>query len=141
METADALSSTDRADAERKIWQTFAVFGMGPDARSYGSTVYGIVADHSVPGGPSIDGEVVAIVPTGTAGGYWLVTVGGRVYAFGDATDYGSVEATEANPVVAVERVPAGDGYWVVQADGTVHSFGDATDLSVDDLSDSESAG
>jgi hypothetical protein len=50
---------------------------------------------------------------------------GGRVFAFGGATDAGS--PTEALAGMAV--IPSGTGYWTVTPNGTVRSFGDAPDL------------
>lgn len=126
MEMAGTLSSAERASRERDIWETFAAFGMGPDARSNGASVEGIEADYSLPPEPTVTDEVVAIVPAPE--GYWVVTVRGRVYAFDGATDYGSVGATEDDPVVGMAGLPSGEGYWIVQQSGTVHAFGDATD-------------
>ena len=43
------LSSGEHSDARRGIWQTFAKFGMGPDARSNGASLSGIIADFNTP--------------------------------------------------------------------------------------------
>ncbi len=59
--------------------------------------------------------------------GYWLVTVGGSVYAFGDAKSYGSMAGVKLNkPIVGIAATPSGHGYWLVATDGGIFSFGDA---------------
>ena len=71
---------------------------------------------------------IVAIVRTPDGGGYWLVGADGGVFAFGDATFYGSLANTHlARPIVAAIPTPGGGGYWLVGADGGVFAFGDAT--------------
>ena len=51
----------------------------------------------------------------------------GGVFAFGDATFYGSTAPVPLNePVVGVAAMPDGLGYWLGGADGGVFSFGDA---------------
>jgi hypothetical protein len=71
---------------------------------------------------------VVGIVATRDGGGYWLVDQAGDVWAFGDATTYGSLAGLALNaPIVGMAATPDGHGYWLVAADGGVFSFGDAT--------------
>ena len=43
------LSAQDHFEALRGFWTAFAKFGMGPDARSDGATLSGIVADFTIP--------------------------------------------------------------------------------------------
>lgn len=54
----------------------------------------------------------------------WLVTRAGRVFAYGDARDYGDAHAS--TPVVGAAATPDGGGYWLVANDGGVFTFGDA---------------
>jgi hypothetical protein len=82
-----------------------------------------IVGIASTPVGP--------VGPTGNSSpnglGYWLVGADGNVYAFGDATNYGTLVGTHLNgPIVALVPTPDGHGYWLVGADGGVFAFGDA---------------
>lgn len=42
---------------------------------------------------PNATAPVVALVPTPSGGGYWIVTKAGEVFAFGDARYHGRVEA------------------------------------------------
>ena len=80
----------------------------------------------------------VAIVPTVTGHGYWILDVGlnglGSVLAFGDAVSYG--DESTATPLVAHAGTPVamaattdGLGYWIVDSDGGVFAFGDAVFL------------
>jgi type VII secretion-associated serine protease mycosin len=64
----------------------------------------------------------------GTKGhGYWIVSPGGVVRAFGAARLYGDARsAGTGSPVVASARTPTGNGYWVATANGAVFAFGDA---------------
>ena len=64
---------------------------------------------------------------TQTGGGYRLVSADGGVFAFGDASFYGSEGGTHLNsPVVGMRSTPDGKGYWLTGADGGVFAFGDA---------------
>ena len=70
---------------------------------------------------------VVAITSTPDAGGYWLATQAGGVFAFGDARFEGAVGAAKlAEPIVGMASTPDGAGYWLLAADGGVFNFGDA---------------
>jgi Bacterial Ig-like domain (group 3) len=72
-------------------------------------------------------GSIVGEAMTSDGKGYWLVSSGGGVYAFGDAPFYGSAAGLSLNGVI-VGIVPTSDdgGYWLVAADGGVFTFGDA---------------
>jgi hypothetical protein len=62
------------------------------------------------------------------AQGYWLVGGDGGVFAFGDASFFGSLAGVRLNrPVVGIAATPTGKGYWLVAGDGGVFSFGDAS--------------
>jgi hypothetical protein len=70
---------------------------------------------------------VVAMAPTATGQGYWLVAADGGVFAFGDARLFGSMSGVAlAQPVVGMAATPTGNGYWLVAADGGIFAFGDA---------------
>ncbi len=67
----------------------------------------------------------MAITPDG--GGYWLVASDGGIFAYGDATFYGSTGALTLNqPIVGMAATPDGGGYWLVASDGGIFSYGDA---------------
>ena len=51
----------------------------------------------------------------------------GGIFAFGDATFYGSMAGrTLKTPVVSMVATPTGSGYWLMSSDGGVFSFGGA---------------
>ncbi len=67
------------------------------------------------------------IVATPDGRGYWLVGLDGGVFAFGDATYYGSMGGQRLNaPISGIASTSDGRGYWLVAYDGGVFSFGDA---------------
>lgn len=72
----------------------------------------------------------VSVVPTPTVDGYWLVTAGGGVLGFGDATVDGDAVGRFAARVAAVVPTPTGTGYWIVSRAGEVLWFGDAAAVS-----------
>jgi len=78
------------------------------------------------PFGSAID-YFSGIASTPDGGGYWLVGIDGGVFAYGDATFYGSMGGQSVNaPVAGIARTPDGHGYWLVSWDGGVFAFGDA---------------
>ena len=69
----------------------------------------------------------VALTSLPGGGGYWIASSTGGVYAFGDATSYGSMSGHTLNaPIVGMAATPDGKGYWLVAADGGIFSYGDA---------------
>ena len=67
----------------------------------------------------------MAVTPDGK--GYWLVAKDGGVFAFGDATFYGSARASRwLAPSSAWPSARFGLGYWLVEAGGQVLAFGSA---------------
>ena len=67
------------------------------------------------------------IASTPDGGGYWLVGIDGGVFAYGDASFYGSMGGRPLNaPIAGIARTSDGHGYWLVAADGGIFSFGDA---------------
>jgi hypothetical protein len=70
---------------------------------------------------------IVGMASTPDGKGYWLVASDGGVFAFGDATFWGSAAGTLLNrPVVGMAPTPDGGGYWLATADGGVFAYGDA---------------
>ena len=69
---------------------------------------------------------VVAMVPSASGQGYWLVAADGGIFTFGDAPFLGSAAASRPSSVVGMAATPSGNGYWLVDAAGEVFSFGDA---------------
>jgi Squalene-hopene cyclase C-terminal domain len=67
--------------------------------------------------------------PWGTSGhGYWEVASDGGLFAFGDASFYGSMGGKPlSRPVVGIAATPDGRGYWEVASDGGLFAFGDAS--------------
>jgi hypothetical protein len=64
---------------------------------------------------------------TATGQGVWVATTDGRIYAFGDATSFGSLAGHRLNkPIVGMTPTTTGKGYWLVASDGGIFSFGDA---------------
>jgi hypothetical protein len=69
-------------------------------------------------------GTAVAIAPTSSGNGYWLVKANGRVLTYGDAKDKGSMTGPgTVSDMVASSR---GYGYWIVTKSGRVEAFGNA---------------
>jgi hypothetical protein len=67
------------------------------------------------------------IASTPDGGGYWLVGVDGGVFAYGDASFYGSMgDHRPSAPVAGIASTKDGHGYWLVAWDGGIFSFGDA---------------
>lgn len=78
------------------------------------------------PFGSAID-YFSGIASTPDGGGYWLVGIDGGVFAYGNATFYGSMGNHRPNePVDGIARTNDGRGYWLVSYDGGVFAFGDA---------------
>jgi peptidoglycan hydrolase-like protein with peptidoglycan-binding domain len=90
------------------------VYAFG-SAGFYGSTQKFTVGHH-----------IVAMAPTASGNGYWLVGEDGAVYSF-HAPYYGGISGFHLNaPVVGITATPSGKGYWLVTADGLVAGLGDA---------------
>lgn len=78
-------------------------------------------------GNTRLNHPVVGIAASPTGGGYWLVAGDGGVFAFGDASFFGSTGSLRLNePIVGMAATPTGKGYWLVARDGGVFTFGDA---------------
>ena len=68
---------------------------------------------------------VVAMASTPTGGGYWMLRLDGRVMAFGDALNRGSVKGGKKK-VVGMNPTADGRGYWILTRSGRVLAFGNA---------------
>ena len=89
-------------------------------------------------GGTPLQRPVVAITPTSTGNGYWLVASDGGIFSFGDSTFYGSLPGLGFHPagsglpqslnapIVGMVPTFTGHGYFMVASDGGVFAFGDA---------------
>jgi surface antigen len=92
------------------------------DVRAFGDAgFYGSTDSHL------LNAPLVAMAPTPTGHGYWLIARDGGVFTFGDARFYGSTGNLKlTQPVVGIAATPSGRGYWMVASDGGVFSYGDA---------------
>ena len=84
------------------------------------------------------DSGIVAIVPTPSGHGYWLVAHHGGLFAFGDAAFAGSLgclnpsaacggsNSAVDNAIVGMATSPSGHGYWLADSNANVFAFGDA---------------
>ena len=71
--------------------------------------------------------NAVALAATPGRAGYYVVTSGGHVYAYGDARWYGSLSSVRhQGPVTAMQVTPGDAGYYLVTRTGRVYTFGDA---------------
>ncbi len=82
-----------------------AIFGendlSGPPANNIGDMA-----------GHRINQPMVGMSPTADAGGYWLVSADGGIFAFGDAHFYGSTGSLRLNkPIVGMSVTGDGHGY------------------------------
>ncbi len=77
----------------------------------------------------SLNAPIVAMVPSVTGHGYFMVASDGGVFAFGDAHFAGSCPGIGGCDGTAVSVMPdaTGMGYWLVTNVGAVYAFGDAT--------------
>ena len=80
-------------------------------------------------GDPAPGDRTVALVPTPTGQGYWLVGCDGGVYRFGDAPTVPGPQPVSGDPVVGAVRASA-RGLWLVTRAGRIMRRGDAPKLS-----------
>ena len=69
------------------------------------------------------------VAATADGKGYWVIGSDGGVYAFGDASFYGSLPGVgvKVNDIVGIAPSPDDHGYLLVGSDGGVYAFGDAS--------------
>ncbi len=101
------------------------------------TTYYFVVEAENATGISSTSNEVSATTPStlttspsslGSGLGYRLVASDGGIFAYGDATFYGSAGNVALNkPIVGMASTPDGKGYWLVASDGGIFAYGDAT--------------
>jgi hypothetical protein len=75
--------------------------------------------------GGSVPDQFIDMVRTPSGNGYWLLTWGGRVFAYGDATYYGDFPLFDV-VYVAIETNPSGTGLYGLDAKGRVRTLGSA---------------
>ncbi|NMP22537.1 glycosyl hydrolase family 18 protein [Sulfobacillus harzensis] len=66
----------------------------------------------------------IQLVTTQDGKGYWILTQNGNVYAFGDATNFGSLG--QSITAVGMAVLPSGQGAYVLADNGTVYTLGQA---------------
>jgi hypothetical protein len=127
--TGGALAS--RADGVAVIRQAFAggaCLGSGAsevgrpplpfgDAREFGALPQPVLRRH-------LRIDAMAADPSG--GGYWLVSTGGRVFAYGSARFHGSAAVARGDRIVAILPTRDGRGYVLASSGGRLLGFGDA---------------
>lgn len=96
---------------------------------TYGQGIVGIFAKMLTYSGVSLtcppDAPLGSLQTAGA--GYLMATAAGGIYAFGKATDYGSLADKPLNqPIVNLVMTTTGAGYWMLARDGGIFSFGDA---------------
>ena len=75
----------------------------------------------------TLNSPIIALEPTPSGNGYWLLAGDGGVFSFGDATFLGSTGNLRLNaPIISMRAHPSGQGYWLLASDGGVFTFGDA---------------
>lgn len=74
--------------------------------------------------GVSGQSPAIQMVATTDGKGYWILTQNGHVYAFGDATNFGSV--SQSITAVGMAVLPSGQGAYVLGQHGTVYPLGQA---------------
>jgi len=80
---------------------------------------------HARGNGDSAPGDhTVALVPTASGKGYWLVQCDGSIFHFGDAVAVSGVHSANNEPIVGAVR--ATRGLWLVARDGGVIAVGGA---------------
>lgn len=95
---------------------------IGPDVTPLHESV-----DHGDLLAIDLNQPIVAMAPSPTGAGYWLVASDGGVFTFGDVAFHGSTGAIDlVSPVVGMWPLSDGSGYWLVAGDGGVFTFGDA---------------
>ena len=74
-----------------------------------------------------LNAPIVSMTGSPSGHGYWEVGGDGGVFAFGDATFYGSPTGLHPNAsIVAIAATSDGRGYWVASSDGGGFAYGDA---------------
>jgi hypothetical protein len=125
---ATAVASTPSGNGGWILYGSSGVVVAFGDAHRYGDASNLGRSEVSIPPYGSAIPYFQGIIATPDGGGYWLVGVDGGVFAYGDATYYGSMGGQHLNaPISGIARTPDGRGYWLVAYDGGVFSFGDAS--------------
>lgn len=90
-------------------------YGDGPalSVKHYSATPY------------SLNDIYIDMARTPSGNGYWLLSWGGEIHAFGDATSFANVQIIDT-PMLAIETSPTGNGIYVLDAAGRIFTQGDA---------------
>jgi len=124
---ASARADTTRPNGSRPGTASEPVAALAA-ATTHDDTIYafGNATFRGSTSGRVLAAPIVAMAPTRTGGGYWLVASDGGVFTFG-ARYFGSAGGVRlVQPVVGMAATPSGLGYWLVARDGGVFSYGDA---------------
>jgi hypothetical protein len=106
--------------------QGYYIYDPFGDVTGFGNDSYLLYL--GTPSTLNLTAPIVDMVPTSDGNGYWALSSDGGVYAYGDATFYGSMGGKPLNErVVGMAPTTDGRGYWLVAADGGIFAFGDAT--------------
>jgi hypothetical protein len=108
-------------------WGAFLLYNRG-GAAADGPYLLDVVPDETPQADPPMS--------TAGAGGYWMISQTGDVYAFGDAPHFGNQPTAAAD----IEPTPTAGGYWVLSRTGRVHAKGDAPQLGDAALAPGEQA-
>jgi hypothetical protein len=109
-------------------------WGLGNDGGVFavgGANYYG-----SLPGSGVTVSDAVALAPTPSGNGYWIVRAGGGgvIANYGEAGPYGT--GSLSNPAVGVASYPGpSQGFWIVDNQGNVDAFGSSAYLGGGGLS------
>jgi hypothetical protein len=107
---------------------TAAVTGVHPSAAfALANTTNGGGGSGSGAGVATLAQPIVGIATTPTGHGYWLVAADGGIFAFGDATFYGSGAGTlNGQPAGGLAATPTGHGYRIATGTGQTLPAGQA---------------
>ncbi len=85
---------------------------------------------------------IVAMSPTPSGAGYWLVASDGGIFTFGDAQFYGSAGGqVPIASTVSIAPTSSGKGYWITTLTGAVFAYGDARPFESNVASGAQIAG
>ena len=87
---------------------------------------YGDAGAYGPQAEPPWSQPVVAMAATANGKGYWLVSAGGSVHAFGDTVTH-SPASPGLSSIVGIAADTATGGYWLVDRSGVVYPY-DAAD-------------
>jgi hypothetical protein len=108
--------------------QGYYIYDQFGDVTGFGNDNYLLYL--GTPATLDLTAPIIDMVPTPDGNGYWMLASDGGIFAYGDATFFGSMGGKPLNaPVVGMTPTANGAGYWLVASDGGIFAFGDATFL------------